>query len=165
MAISVNEYMNNNSLLEVYYTPFGYKLDLVDTILDNVIDRSTTPHTINIALLKNISDHLFIQEITNLDLSEEANDGSDGYDLLCQFNLLPKLLDSISDEYQRMNSILNDRLNDFYRYEYSIAKVFHDIGIEISDLIDSSVSKLDSVMESIDVKELTQNISSIANIK
>lgn len=163
MKISVKEYMDDNSLLEIYYTPFGYKLDLVDTILDNLIDRNTTPPTINVALLKNIANHLFIQEITNLDLSEDANDGSDGYDLLCQYKLLSNLLSTISDEYQILNDILNDRLNDFYRYEYSISKVLYDTVNSISDFASYSINQLESTMKSIDTDKLVHNIKAITN--
>lgn len=152
--ISVREYLNDKSKLELMYLEYGKKMDLVDMILQNVIDGSTSPATIDTSLLKIISIQMFIQNITNLDLSEDANDGENGYDILCYSGELSHLLELIAPEYNRLQEILNDKLNDFYRYEYSISKAINEIKDEIYSGLSASADYIESAIKRIDVEKI-----------
>ena len=154
MAISVREYLEDKNKLELNYLTYGKKMDLVDIILENVINRETRPATINTAVLKNIAVQTFIQNITNIDLSEELNNGENGYDILCYTNSLNELLMTIKTEYDVLEEMLNDRINDFYRFEYSLAKTLYDIEIEVASTLSSGADYLEDALKNLDVERI-----------
>ena len=165
MSISVKEYIEDKDKLELSYLMYGKKVDLVDIILENVINRETSPATIDTALLKNISLQMFIQNITNIDLSVEANDGENGYDILCYTGELQHLLELVAPEFNRLEEILNDKLNDFYRYEYSSAKALYDIRNAVYQSLSSSADILENALKNIDVEKLVKMMPTTAPLK
>ena len=156
--INVQEYISDESKLELTYLTYGEKIDLVNIILENVINRETRPATVDTALLKSIAIQMFIENITNIDLSDDVNDGQNGYDILCYTGSLQKLLRAIAPEYNRLQEVLNDKLNDFYRYEYSEAKAFYDIEVEVGQLLSMSLDKLEDGLKKLDVEKMIQKI-------
>lgn len=159
MAISVREYLDDNTKLELVYIPYGRKIDLVNLILENVIDRETKPATIDTALLKNVATQMFIQNATNINLSEDINDGENGYDVLCYNDALSGLLNSVITEFSVFQEILNDKVNDFYRYEYSSAKALYDIESDIANILSDSANYLEDKLKNLDVEQLVNMMS------
>ena len=159
MSINVREYLNNKTKLELVYIPYGEKINLINLILDNVINRETKPATIDTALLKNVATQIFIQNATNIDLSEDANSGENGYDVLCYNNALYELLSSIRSEFDMFQEILNDKVNDFYRYEYSSAKALYDIEEDIAGAFSDSIDSLETALKNLNVEQLVDRMS------
>lgn len=158
MSVNVREYIKDNDKLELSYLGYAQKMELVDTILENVIDYNTHPATVDTSMLKIISIELFIQNITNLDLSPEANGDENGYDILCYSGALSHLLELIAPEYNRLQEILNDRLNDFYRYEYSPVKAIYDIKDAVDKALSDSADYLNNAIRNIDIEKIMEMI-------
>ena len=116
--ISVSEYLNNKELLEINYTPYDIKNNIVDAILSQVIVKDGL-HKINSVLLNRVSIHIFIESITNIDMSIKSDKNLDGYDELCFNNELEELLEIINDEYSRFKYILKLKIDDLNRYSNS----------------------------------------------
>ena len=123
--ISVMDFINDNSLLEVTYTPFDQKLEIVTRILNATIE---TVGEINTSIVRKISTQVFINNITNIDLSVKDKNGLDGYDQLCYCNQLDVLKSLISSEYIEFETILTERISDYARVMnspvYAIGKTY-----------------------------------------
>ena len=158
--ISVEEYLGNINLLEVRYTKYYDKMEIVDTILSKVIVQNTSPRTINTAVLDRIATQVFIEAITNLDLSIVNKDELDGYDLLCYEDELNDLLsiESVANEYSIFRDILMKRVNDFYNYENNIAVVINNIKKDFVDYTNSGLDYLNQMINSIDAERVASFI-------
>jgi hypothetical protein len=92
--ISVSEYLKDNGLLEINYIPYDVKLDIVDVVLSQVISDDVMPK-VDGALLKRVSTEVFIETITNIDMSIKSEVDLGGYDELCLNNELDFLIELI----------------------------------------------------------------------
>ncbi len=159
--INVKEYLENKNALELNYLSYVDKLELADLIMENVIEDKYKPPIINTAILKNIAVQSFINQATNLDLSVEANDGQDGYDILSYSNELTNLLASIDREFSVFESILNDRVNDFYRYEYSTSKAIYDLARSVKDLVNMGAKYVDDALKDVDLDQIVEKYKDV----
>ena len=77
--ISVYDYYNDNNKLEITFTPFDTKLQIVSNIISEVIK---SVGGINTSLLRRISTEIFIETITNIDMKIQDENGLSGFDQL-----------------------------------------------------------------------------------
>ncbi len=158
--ISVEEYLENINLLEIHYTKYYDKMEIVDTILSKIIVHDSSPRTINTAILDRVATQVFIEAITNLDLSIVDEDGLDGYDLLCYEDELNDLLSisGIANEYSIFRDILEKRINDFYNYENNIAVAINNIKKDFLNYTNSGLDYLNQMISSIDAEKVASFI-------
>lgn len=152
MSITVNEYLEDKAKLERYYIPFNHKMEIVDILLEQLTNTETVPPTIDTATLKYITTQLIIEHVTNIEL------GDDGYDILCEAEELTSLLQEIAPEVATFNDIINDKLQDFYRYEYSESKVINDIKVALNDYLSDSLWRVEEVIKDLDVEKLVNSL-------
>lgn len=150
--ISVSEYLNNKELLEVNYTPYDVKEKIVDVVLSQVITNDEM-QKINSALLDRVSTQIFIEAITNIDMSVKSENGLDGYDELCMNNKLDELVYVIGVELSRFRDILDLKVEDFYRYSNSTSATL----LSLKNLFVNFINK-----KSIEINELINDIDTHA---
>lgn len=154
--ISAIEYINNNELLEVNYIPFDQKMQVVSNVLSEVIN---SVGGLNTTLLRRISTEVFIETITNIDMSIVDDNGLGGFDQLCYNNQLDTLKSIISREYDEFEKILSERVSDYIRIETNPAVTISNIYDQIKVYYNNIMDYLSSRIQDIDV----DNISSILN--
>lgn len=132
--ISVMDFINDNSLLEVNYIPFDQKLLTVSMMLNNFIDNGTIE---NSSIIRRISTEIFIETISNIDLTIKDENGLEGYDQLYYNNEMDLLKQLLGFEYVEFENILNERISDYYRTESNSAFAIRYIYDRIVDILGS----------------------------
>lgn len=155
--ISVSNYLENVELLEVDYTPYDVKVNIVDVILSQVIIDDEI-EKIDSALLKRISTQIFIESITNIDMSIKSDNGLDGYDELCLFDELDTLIELVYDEYRRFENILELKVNDFYRYKNSTSSTLLSLKNKLSKFVKEKSDEINNLIENIDTQALSNKL-------
>ena len=72
---------------------------------------------LNSSMLRRVATEVFIENITNIDLNIEDENGLKGFDQLCYSRELDKLLLYLGDEYTEMKRILDEYVSDYIRTE------------------------------------------------
>lgn len=156
--ISVREYLDNPELIEVYYTQYDLKVNICDVILDQVIKKDGCYYYIDSSLLDRIKTQVIIESVTNIDLSIEDEVGLNGYDLLCKEDRLDDLLNSIPEEFNRFNKILELKVKDFNNNNGSLRGFLHYSKIEIINKYNEFVNSTTEFIQNLDAKEISDNI-------
>ena len=156
--ISVNEFLNNSDLLEITYTPFYTKLQIVTKILNSVINATGE---INTSIIRRISTQVFIENITNIDMSIKDENDLDGYDKLCYLNKLSDLKKLIGLEYIEFENILNERLMDYIRIETNPTYAVSEIYKMASNNTDALSTLLLDKSKDVEIDELVSQIGEI----
>lgn len=158
--ISVSEYLKDNNKLEVNYIPYDVKLDIVDVVLSQVISNDGMPK-VDSALLKRVSTEVFIETITNIDMSIKSEFDLGGYDELCLNNGLDFLIEFIEDEFDRFNEILDSKLNDFYRYNNSTGSVLMSLKNSLVKFINKKTNEVNELINTIDTKDISNRLKKL----
>lgn len=157
--ISVSEYLNNNELLEIKeYIPYAEKVNIVDSIMRQVCRNMSGLYSIDSVLLDRVKKQIFIEQLTNLDLSILSNN-LDGYDLLMVSNDMEEILLFVIDEYKELDRILELRVKDFLRDKTSISGFLHYKTERVLDYINSNVPVLLDRIDKIDTKSIIDSLS------
>lgn len=132
--ISITEYLNDKSLLELNYIPFHQKKQFIDDIISEVINSSGK---IDTTLIRRISTEIFISALTNIDMGLADENGLQGYDQLCYKNELNNLTNSLGYEYIELQKILNEQVSDYIRIEsnpvFALNKILDYLGANNKD--------------------------------
>lgn len=157
--LRIEEYLENKSVLELFYTPYENKVEIVEVILSQVVKHNELVN-VDTALLKRISFQVFMEHITNLDLSDTNSNGLNGYDYLCSKNEINDLLslDFIKNELDRFNEILDCKLNDIYREKTSVGYVLVYIKNIISSFMKNKQDELNDYISNLDTKKIMDTI-------
>lgn len=161
--ISVSEYLDNRELLEINYTPYDIKENIVDVILSQVIVKKDELQKINSVLLNRVSTHIFIESITNIDMSVKSENNLDGYDELCFNNELEELLEIIDDEYSRFEYILKLKIDDLNRYSNSTSATILSLKKSIVNFIKQKSDEVNQFITSIDTQAISNNLKVLIN--
>lgn len=157
--ISVSEYLDNKELLEIKkYIPYVEKVNIVNSIMKQVCRNTSGLYSVDSVLLDRIKKQIFIEQLTNLDLSI-LSDNLDGYDLLMVNNDMNNILLSITAEYKELDRILELRVNDFLRDKTSISGFLHYKTERVLDYINSNVPVLLEKIDKIDTKSIIDSLS------
>ena len=156
--ISVSEYLDNRELLEIKrYIPYAEKVNIVDSIMKQVCRNMSGLYSIDSVLLDRVKKQIFVEQLTNLDLSI-LSDNLDGYDLLMVNRNLEDILSLITDEYKELDRILKLRIDDFLRDKTSMNGFLHYKTERILDYINSNIPVLIDKVEKIDTKSIIDSI-------
>ena len=158
--ISVIQYIENEDLLEINYTPYSVKKEIVNTIVSQVTDKGDM-RTIDTALLNRVSCEIFIESITNIDMSIEDENKLSGYDLLCMNNKLDDLLFEVSDEYGRFVEILECVVSDFIRNNNSTSATLLFIMNKIVNFGKEKIEELNNYINNINVKDIADELKTL----
>lgn len=158
--ISVIQYIENEDLLEISYTPYSVKKEIVNTIVSQVTNKGDM-RTIDTALLNRVSCEIFIEAITNIDMSIEDENKLSGYDLLCMNNKLDDLLFEVSDEYGRFVEILECVVSDFIRNNNSTSATLLFIVKKLTSFGNEKLKEILEYIEDIDVKNVGDTIKKL----
>lgn len=159
--ISVHEYLDDAEKLEVTYIPFDDKLKIVSKIIRGIINSTGG---LNSSLLRRISTEVFIESITNIDLSIEDEDNLSGFDQLCYHRELDKLIALLGDEYKEFKRILDEHVDDYVRIETNPAVTINAIYDQIMERIGSMLDYLSNQIQNVDIEELTTTLSQLGII-
>lgn len=160
--ISVAEYLENDELLEINYTPYDVKINIVDVILSQVVTEGDM-RKIDSAFLHRISTQVFIESITNIDMSIKSEHDLNGYDLLCLNNELDALIDIISDEFERFEDILRLKVDDFYKYNTSTSATLLSLKNTVSKFINKKSDEINELIENLDTVSISDKLKNIIN--
>lgn len=160
--ISVAEYLKNNELLEINYTPYEVKLNIVNVMLSQVITKGEL-NKIDSALLKRISTQVFIESITNIDMSIKSEQNLSGYDLLCLYDELDTLIDIVSDEFKRFEDILKLKVDDFYKYNISTSATLLSLKNAFSKFIKVKGDEINELIQNLDTVSISDKLKNIIN--
>ena len=122
--ISINEYLNDKSLLEINYIPFHQKKQIVDDIISEVINSSGK---IDTTLIRRISTEIFISVLTNINMGLEDENGLQGYDQLLYTDELDGLINLIGNGYFELKKILDEQISDYIRNDSNPIPVLEGI--------------------------------------
>ena len=157
--ISVSEYIKNNELLEtIKYIPYAKKVNIVDSIMKQTCRNMSGLYSIDSVLLDRIKKQIFIEQLTNLDLSVMSNN-LDGYDLLMMESDIENILLAIEEEYKELDRILKLRISDFLRDKTSISGFLHYKTERVLDYINSNIPLLLDKLDKIDTKSIIDSLS------
>lgn len=159
--ISVKQYIEDNTLLEISYVPYEVKAEIVEAIINKVARYGNNMKTINTALLHRVSCEIFIESITNIDMSVVSEEGLSGYDILCMNNILEDLLYEIDDEYARFWEILEFKISDFEKINNSTGAILFKLKDSFSLWLREKASEFNGIIENFDVKKLADNLKNM----
>ena len=157
--ISVENYIENNALLEIVYTPFDKKMEIVSHVLTGIINSLGG---LNTALLRRISTEVFIEAISNIDMSIVDENELSGYDQLCFKNELENLIIYLGSEYIEFEKILSERVSDYIRTETNPAVTINAIYKQVSDYFSNTLDYLSDRIQDVDIEEVANDILQIA---
>ena len=132
--ISVKEFIANRDLLEINYVPFDQKLEIVSKLMNSFIEDGNIN---NSSIVRRISTEIFIEAITNLDLSIVDENELGGYDQLCLNRSLESLKELIKLEYMEFENILRERMMDYNKIDTNCASAILYVYNNIIDIIKS----------------------------
>lgn len=158
--ISISEYLEDNSLLEVIYIPFDSKLQIVSHVLNGMLKAIGG---LNTSLLRKISTEVFIESITNIDMNIEDENGLKGFDQLCFHNELNNLTTLLGSEYIQLTQILNERVADYVRTETNPAVTINAIYDQVMERLTAALDLASGYIQKIDVEQLTKAIGTITS--
>lgn len=157
--ISVKDYINNRELLEITYLPFDRKMEIVSHVLNGVIQ---SVGGLNTSLLRLVSTEVFIEAVSNIDLSIEDENGLKGFDQLCFNNKLHDLENDLAGEYAELRKILDERTSDYIRIETNPAVTINTIYSQIKDGYNKVMDFISNQIQNIDVDELIKYAGTVA---
>ena len=156
--ISVQEYLSNKELLTGVYTPYDTKLNIVSKIVNGVINATGG---LNTAMLRRISTEVFIETISNIDMSEKDENGLQGFDQLCYTGELDNLKKALRDEYYEFENILSEYIDDYIRIETNPAITISRIYSQITDILNSIFDDLSERIQGADIEKIGEIIANI----
>lgn len=153
--ISVADYINNKSLLEIKYVTFDTKLEIVSQVINSVINAVGG---LNSSLLRRVSTEIFISSITNIDMNIKDENDLDGLDQLYYHREFNELIANLGEEYKELQMLLNERVADYIRIEtnpsVTINKIYEQIVTYFNTLLDS----ISDYIQNVDVEELSEKV-------
>lgn len=161
--LSVEEYINNKSLLELTYVVHDQKVEIVDTIMEEIIKESDGFYTLDSTLLERVKTQIFIESCTNLDLSILGEQNMGGYDLLCYYDELDDLIELLSTEYKRFDAILALKLKDYYSDKASTRAFAFSLKNILMKKIRRTKEDVLNYIANIDTKETADKIISFVD--
>lgn len=156
--ISVSEYLGDYSLLEVSYIPFDTKLSIVSNILSNTINAIGG---LNTSLLRRIATEVIIENVSNIDMNIEDENGLKGYDQLCFNNELNRLISLLGNEYVEFKHILDERVEDYIRIETNPSVTIDSIYNQIKNYFNVMMDYISERIQNIDVDELAEQLKPV----
>lgn len=154
--ISVKEYVENKNLLEVNYVPYDNKLQIVSHVLNGVV---SSVGGLNTSLLRRIATEVFIESISNIDMSIEDENGLGGFDQLCYLGELSGLKAMMGNEYIEFQTILDERVQDYIRTETNPAVTINAIYNQVTDYAKMAMDYISSQIQNIDVEKVSEVVS------
>lgn len=159
--ISANEYLNNKNLLEISYIPYEQKIDICDVIMSQLIIDVGYP-IIDSCMLERISTQVFIENVTNLDLSIIDDNGLNGYDTLCYYDELNALLRTTT-EFEILKHMIELKYNDFKINQGSFKGMIHTLKEKFIKIIISNYENINTLFSSIDSQKASEKIANFVN--
>ena len=159
--ISIKEYIDNNELLEMEFIPFDTKMEIVSQVINQVIK---TVGGLNTSLLRRISTEVFVEAITNIDMSMEDENGLGGFDQLYFYNKFDDFIGLINREYSQFAQILDERIADYIRIETNPSVTIQAIYKQVSDYLGTAMDYLSDKIQNIDVEEFGETLKDIASL-
>ena len=150
--ISVTDYINNKELLTMTYLPFDTKMEIVSHVLNGIIN---SVGGLNTSLLRRVSTEVFIDSITNIDMSIEDENGLKGFDTLLFTGELDQLKSVLGRELSELELILAERVDDYVRIETNPAVTINAIYDQIRAYFGTAMDYLSEKIQSADVQEIT----------
>ena len=154
--ISVYDYYNDNNKLEITFTPFDTKLQIVSNIISEVIK---SVGGINTSLLRRISTEIFIETITNIDMKIQDENGLSGFDQLYFYNIVDHLKNNIGNEYSEFENIMSERLSDYFRVETNPAVTINSIYNHVKDYYNQVMDFISEKVQDFDVESFVKTFS------
>lgn len=156
--ISAQEYLNNKDLLEATYIPFEDKLSIVSNAIRSSVEALGG---LNTTMLRRVTTEIFIDAITNIDLTIADENNLSGYDQLCYANELYSLISVLGNEYDEFQRILDERVDDYIRTETNPAITINAIYAQVSEMLGGVVEQISKYVQNIDVEQLLSSISQL----
>ena len=157
--ISVKEYFENKELLELAYVPYERKVEICRIIIEQCANVYNEYHTIDSVLLSRVSREVFIDAITNLNLSVKDEQGLDGYDQLCMKDELNYIIEECDYLYAQFEEILELMLKDYYNNEGSLRGFFNNLKDTIINRLTVAREDISDFVQNLDAKEIADKIS------
>ena len=154
--ISVQEYVNDNGLLEVDYVPYDDKMAIVSHVLNGVIN---SVGGLNSSLLRRIATEVFIESVSNIDLGIEDENGLKGFDQLCYLGELNKLKAYLGNEYQELQTMLDERVQDYIRTETNPAVTIEAIYNQLTEYAKIAMDYISNQVQNIDTDKVASVIT------
>lgn len=109
--ITMEQFLNDNMLLQLQYLDFNTKLEIALSIVTALINNSGY---INQSLLRRFSVETIIEAISNIDMKEKCSNGLSGYDYMCYtengYEVIKKYL---NPQFEQFMEIIKEQANDY----------------------------------------------------
>lgn len=159
--ISVKDYLQDKDLLKFKkYIPYSKKVNIIDSIMKEVCRNMNGLYSIDSVLLDRIKKQIFIEQLTNLNLSIIDNEtGLDGYDLLYYTDAIKDIDLLISSEFMELDRLLKLRINDYLRDKTTLKGFLNYKTDHVLNYIDLKLPELIESINKIDIKSIIDNFA------
>lgn len=155
--ISVADYLNNRELLVLKYIPFDSKMEIVSNVINGMVKSIGG---LNTTLLRRISTEIFIESITNIDLSIVDENNLKGFDQLCYLGELDNLKTNLGKEYFELEKMLQEMVDDYIRIETNPAVTINLIYKQIQTYLNNMLDYISENIQNIDVDKFIEQLNS-----
>lgn len=156
--ISVKEYIEDKGLLRGTYVSFNDKITIMSHVISELVNSIGG---LNTSMLRRLATEVIIESISNIDMATTDENGLSGYDQLCYMNELDDLKMRLGNEYDEMERILDERIDDYIRTETNPAITINAIYSHVTDTLSDVIELIRKQIQNINVEELMQNISQL----
>ena len=159
--ISIQEYLENNELLEMNYIPYEQRVEICQVILEQCTSIFDDYNTIDSVLLDRVKTEIFIDNITNLDFSIKDENGLNGYDQLCFNNELDNLIYECGYLYEQFEDILDLMINDYYNNIACTRGYLNILKKNLTKWVGDITEDITKKINNIDSKKIVDSITDI----
>jgi hypothetical protein len=156
--ISVKEYIEDKGLLKGTYVSFNDKITIMSHVISELVNSIGG---LNTSMLRRLATEVIIESISNIDMAITDENGLSGYDQLCYMNELDELKIRLGNEYDEMERILDERIDDYIRTETNPAITINAIYSHVTGTLSDIIELIRKQIQNINVEELMQNISQL----
>lgn len=157
--ISASEYVSDKTLLKLNYIPHNTKVSIINTIMAQTLKSDSV---VDWVLLDRVSTQIFIETITNLDLSVTDDQGLDGYDTLMFHGVMNNVIESCGTEYQIFRDILKAKVDAYEKANYSTSTAILMVAQRAEAKIDAILSSLIDKVEGLNVDNVASKLETLA---
>lgn len=161
--ISVKKYLENKEDLELIYVPHSKKVDVCKLIIEQCASHDKGYNSLDSVLLDRVKTEIFLEAITNLDLTDVDENGLEGYDQLCMYDELDELIEECGYLYYQFDYMLDMMVYDYNHNEASLKGWLNNLKTTIVEKVTLWRERTTEYIENLDAKEIADKITGMIN--
>lgn len=136
--ITANEYLNDNSLLQIYYIGVNQKVMLAQTLVQQSLEEINGVEVINYTTLKLLTPAAIFQMLTNIDMVATDENGMSGYDLLMTHNFMTEMPGCLHDQYLEIVELIQCEVKNFENQYNNLVFTIKELLVSLNNLLSNA---------------------------